>query len=927
MLVGWDSVDDESYASKYTMEGGELPRPEDWTSENNPPYSYWAFYMYANIRALNHFMVARGMHALAFRPHCGEAGSVSHPASMFLLADAINHGIMLKKSPVLQYLYYLAQVGLALSPLSNNALFMNIAKNPLYTFFKVGLNVSISTDDPLMFHFTDEPLLEEYSVAAHTWKLSPVDLCELARNSVLQSGYEDEFKKHWLGVDYKLGGRRGNCMRQTNVSNIRLQYREDALREEFNYMHDVLALRIAISLPLFSGSSQSSSPLLFQGAGSNAALPAAAALYGPSVFPQGFTLSSGAAVNAAPSVYSAALSSPASLSSPAALYPVGPAAASAARPDKAAAADLSPDEEAAKLPFSLAAATATSPTAASTTEANLVQQYEPGSTAQLLQPSEVVELPQQQRREMLGDSNGGAAAGLPRVGSVNSSDTEDYLTRAGGRGTAAAAAAANLISAAGQKSSAAAADAAAASATRRTPAAAFTSAATDALSALIAESEAAVRVPAAAGTQAPAAAAAAGIRGPAAAAAGAVSELPRVSAERQSEEEASRTQQRGEQATTATRPFVKRDHQEVDSAAAASAAVSQVSPAAAAAAAPPALLRSSAPSMGAARAATAGAAVPDIMVRQPVEAAVGTLSAAVAAGLAAAQGVAAAAAGGEDNVAAAAEENVSAREAAKKFLEVAEESGSIELLRLKELDVAGSVGRHGSVDLCTMDGPTREALQTLESSTHLNTTGFSASSSKQSDSSSSKAESNKGSGGGVRSNSSSREKEQQHDYETARRGSQSSSNVSVAEEAAFDDKHHVAPPRRGCQTLSSLFNRKKDVSAAVLRPSRSSASSYSLAEGRAAAAAASLEAWEEQTSEEMRAHAEEETDDRDEEEDETDTAAGSLAAAAEVVQREAFASNAEAPLRQLLFAEQIAQQEERLSSTSASPHHLHSTKK
>jgi adenosine deaminase len=28
------------------------------------------------------------------------------------------------------------------------------------------LNVSLSTDDPLMLHYTDDPLLEEYSVAA-----------------------------------------------------------------------------------------------------------------------------------------------------------------------------------------------------------------------------------------------------------------------------------------------------------------------------------------------------------------------------------------------------------------------------------------------------------------------------------------------------------------------------------------------------------------------------------------------------------------------------------------------------------------------------------------------------------------------------------------------------------------------------------------
>ena len=66
-MVGFDSVDDESRVSKYTMEGGELPAPSDWTSTNNPPYSYWIFYMYANIRALNLFLEARNMRPLSFR--------------------------------------------------------------------------------------------------------------------------------------------------------------------------------------------------------------------------------------------------------------------------------------------------------------------------------------------------------------------------------------------------------------------------------------------------------------------------------------------------------------------------------------------------------------------------------------------------------------------------------------------------------------------------------------------------------------------------------------------------------------------------------------------------------------------------------------------------------------------------------------------
>ena len=33
-------------------------------------------------------------------------------------------------------------------------------------FFQRGMNVSLSTDDPLQIHLTKEPLVEEYSVAA-----------------------------------------------------------------------------------------------------------------------------------------------------------------------------------------------------------------------------------------------------------------------------------------------------------------------------------------------------------------------------------------------------------------------------------------------------------------------------------------------------------------------------------------------------------------------------------------------------------------------------------------------------------------------------------------------------------------------------------------------------------------------------------------
>ena len=94
----------------------------------------------------------------------------------------------------MQYLFYLCQIGIAMSPLSNNSLFINYNRNPMLEYFERGLCVSLSTDDPMQFHFTKEPLMEEYSIAAQVWKLSSVDMCELARNSILMSGFSDEVK-------------------------------------------------------------------------------------------------------------------------------------------------------------------------------------------------------------------------------------------------------------------------------------------------------------------------------------------------------------------------------------------------------------------------------------------------------------------------------------------------------------------------------------------------------------------------------------------------------------------------------------------------------------------------------------------------------------------------------------------------------------
>lgn len=39
--------------------------------------------------------------------------------------------------------------------------------------------------------------MEEYAIAAQLWKLSTCDVCEIARNSVLQSGLSHQVQGHF----------------------------------------------------------------------------------------------------------------------------------------------------------------------------------------------------------------------------------------------------------------------------------------------------------------------------------------------------------------------------------------------------------------------------------------------------------------------------------------------------------------------------------------------------------------------------------------------------------------------------------------------------------------------------------------------------------------------------------------------------------
>lgn len=200
-VVGFDCVDDESKAEG--LHNRSLPPPDEWDLPLDPPFSYWLYYMHANLATLNRFRESRGMSTFSFRPHAGEAGDINHMVAAFLVSEhvclcgpascllacllasaclptclpaylpaylpaclpcaphgrpaQINHGITMRKSAPLQYLYYLTQIGLAMAPLSNNKLFVDYHRNPFFSYFARGLNVSLSTDDPLLLHYTKVP--------------------------------------------------------------------------------------------------------------------------------------------------------------------------------------------------------------------------------------------------------------------------------------------------------------------------------------------------------------------------------------------------------------------------------------------------------------------------------------------------------------------------------------------------------------------------------------------------------------------------------------------------------------------------------------------------------------------------------------------------------------------------------------------------
>jgi adenosine deaminase len=157
----------------------------------------------SNFRLIYKFAAEHDLHLVA---HAGETGGPEQiqDAIDLLGAQRIGHGIAAIRSAALMNTLANRKIPLEICPTSNlrtNALSIQLssahsrlAHHPLPRFFRHGIPVTISTDDPAMFNTT---LLEEYS-AALQMGLSLDDLLAINRTAFEHSFLSDSTRQSFL---------------------------------------------------------------------------------------------------------------------------------------------------------------------------------------------------------------------------------------------------------------------------------------------------------------------------------------------------------------------------------------------------------------------------------------------------------------------------------------------------------------------------------------------------------------------------------------------------------------------------------------------------------------------------------------------------------------------------------------------------------
>lgn len=104
-VVGLDMVDDESRPERRPAK--HMQTPAEWNLKHNPAYSYYAYYVYANLYTLNKLREARGLNTIAFRPHAGMYGYIYVWLSCYVASF-----VAVSIEPLVSFVTYLACHGL-----------------------------------------------------------------------------------------------------------------------------------------------------------------------------------------------------------------------------------------------------------------------------------------------------------------------------------------------------------------------------------------------------------------------------------------------------------------------------------------------------------------------------------------------------------------------------------------------------------------------------------------------------------------------------------------------------------------------------------------------------------------------------------------------------------------------------------------------
>jgi len=132
-------------------------------------------------------------------PHAGETmGAASVADAVHVLkADRIGHGVRAIEDPALLVFLRDQQIPLELNPTSNICLhvYRSMAEHPLPHLDRMGLLVTVNSDDPPLFNTT---LCEEYGQLARTFGYDRVGIARLARNAFVVSALPAGIKESLL---------------------------------------------------------------------------------------------------------------------------------------------------------------------------------------------------------------------------------------------------------------------------------------------------------------------------------------------------------------------------------------------------------------------------------------------------------------------------------------------------------------------------------------------------------------------------------------------------------------------------------------------------------------------------------------------------------------------------------------------------------